>query len=148
MLKRENSLRDLQDDKQKNIHIQESQKQERKGCKILFEKMTENFPNLGEETNFQFQEAQRIPNEMNPVVSIRPIISEMSKFEDTGRLLNAAGEKQLVCTRETPRGCHQIFKQKLCRPEGSGMIFKVLKATNFNQAYFPQQGYHSELKER
>ena len=27
---------------------------------------TENFPNLGKETDIQVQEAQRVPNKMNP----------------------------------------------------------------------------------
>ena len=38
-----------------------------KGAENLFEKLIgEIFPNLGKETDIQVQEAQRVPNKMNP----------------------------------------------------------------------------------
>ena len=44
--------------------------------------MVENFPNLGEETDIQVQESQRVPNKMNPKITIlRHIIIKMAKLK-------------------------------------------------------------------
>ena len=68
--KNEDSLRDLWDNiKCTNIRIigvPEGEERE-KGAENLFEEiMAENFPNLAKETDTQVQEAQRVPNKMNP----------------------------------------------------------------------------------
>ena len=59
--------------------------------------MAENFPNLKKETDIQVQEAQRVPNKMNPK---RPIqkhnIIQMAEVKDKERILKAAREKQRV----------------------------------------------------
>lgn len=52
-----------------NVHHWGSRrrKNEREEAENLFkEKMTENIPNLGKETDMQIQEAQRVLNKMNP----------------------------------------------------------------------------------
>ena len=59
--------------------------------------MTKNFPNLMKEINIQAQEAQRIPNKMNPKrPTPRHIIIKMPKIKDKERILKAAREEQLV----------------------------------------------------
>ena len=54
------------------------------GIENLFEEiMMEKFPNLAKETDIQAQEAQSIPNKMNPKrPTPRHIIIKMSKFKD------------------------------------------------------------------
>ena len=53
-------------------------------------------------------------------------------------------------TREPPYGYWLIFQQKLCRPEGSGMIYSKCWEKNkaYNLRHSNWKGYHSELKER
>ena len=56
--------------------------------------MKENFPNLENEIDTQVQEAQRIPNKMDPKrTTSRHIIIKMAKFKDRERILKAAREK-------------------------------------------------------
>ena len=68
--KNENNLRDVCDNiKHTNIHIMgfpEGEERE-KGIENVFEEiMVENFPNLKKEMDIQGQEAQSVPNTMNP----------------------------------------------------------------------------------
>ena len=59
--------------------------------------MTENFPNLVKEIDIQVQEAQRVPNKMNPKrTTPRHIIIKMPKVKDKGRILKAAREKSYL----------------------------------------------------
>ena len=56
--------------------------------------MAENFPNLRKETDIQIQEAQEVPNKMNPKRHItRHIIIKMAKVKDKERILKASREK-------------------------------------------------------
>ena len=56
--------------------------------------MKENFPNLVKEIDIQVQEAQRVPNKMNPKrPTARHIIIKMQKIKDRERILKAAREK-------------------------------------------------------
>ena len=53
--------------------------------------MAENFPNLKKETDIQEQEAQRIPNKMNPNrPTLKHSIIKMAKVKE--RILKAARE--------------------------------------------------------
>ena len=53
--------------------------------------MAENFPNLKKETDIQIQEAQRVPNKINPNGSTpRHIMIKMAKVKDKERILKAA----------------------------------------------------------
>ena len=65
-----------------------------KGIENVFEEiMAENFPNLKKETDMQVQEAQRVPNKINPNrPTLRHIIVKMAKVKE--RILKAAREKQ------------------------------------------------------
>ena len=55
--------------------------------KLFEEIIPENFPNLGKETDIQIQEAQRIPNKMNPKRNtLKHIVVKMIKFKDKENL--------------------------------------------------------------
>ena len=64
----EDSLRDLWDNiKCTNIFIIGSHKKREKGPEKIFEEIiTENFPNMGKKIVSQVQEAQSVPNRINP----------------------------------------------------------------------------------
>ena len=65
--------------------------------------MAENFPNLKKETDIQVQEAQRVPNKINPNrPTPRHIILKMAKVKHKERILKAAREKQRVDYKGTP----------------------------------------------
>ena len=70
----------------------------------LFEKAMEtNFPNLVKETDIQVQEAQRVPNKMDPKrPTPRHLIIKMPKVSYRDRILKAASEKQLGTYKGTP----------------------------------------------
>ena len=56
--------------------------------------MDEHFPNLGKETDVQVQEAQKVPNKMNPMKSTpRHIITKMAKVKDKEMILKTAKKK-------------------------------------------------------
>ena len=59
-------------------------KEEEQEIESLFEKiMKENFPNLVNETDIQVQEAQRVPNKLDPKrVTPRHVIIKMPKVKD------------------------------------------------------------------
>ena len=62
--------------------------------------MAEKFPNLKMETDIQVQEAQSIPNKMNPISPTpRHIIIKIAIVKE--RILKAAREKQRVNYKET-----------------------------------------------
>ena len=83
-----------------NLHIKESQKKKKeKGVlkNVLDETMSGIFPNLKKETHNQVQEAQGVPNKMNPKRSTqRHIINKMAKVKDNKRPLKATREKSHV----------------------------------------------------
>ena len=88
--------------------------------------MTENLSNLVKEIDIQVQEAQRVPNKMNPKrrTPTHSIIN-MQKIKGKERILKEAREKQLVTLKGAPirlsadfsietfqarRDWHEIFK--------------------------------------
>ena len=92
------------------------------GIKNLFEEiMMANFPNLMKEKDTQAQEAQRVPNKLDPKrPTPRHIIIKMTKVKNKERFLKAAREKQLGIYKGAPMRLRVDFSQKLCRPEGTG----------------------------
>ena len=82
-----------------NIPTSESQgcqkKRKSKKLKTYLKKlMKENSPNLVKELDIQAQEAQTVPNKLDPKRSTpRHIIIKMSKVKDKERILKAAREK-------------------------------------------------------
>ena len=58
---------------------------------------------MGEETDIQVQERQKVLNEMNPKkFTSRHIIIKISIIKDKEEILKAAGEKKLVMCKEIP----------------------------------------------
>ena len=56
--------------------------------------MAENFPNLGKKIKIQIQEAQRVPNKMNPKrYTPRHIIIKMTNVKNKERILKVAIKK-------------------------------------------------------
>ena len=69
----------------------------------LFEKITENFPILVKERDIEAQEAQRIPNKMNPKRSTpRHIIIKMQNVKEKESILQSAREKQIITHKGAP----------------------------------------------
>ena len=65
--------------------------------------MIENLPNLVKKINIQVQEAQRVPNKMNPKrPTLRHIINKIVKIEDKERILKAVRERQLATYMGAP----------------------------------------------
>ena len=64
------------------IGVQEEE--EKKGIENTFEEiMAESFPNLVKEKHKQIQEAERVPNQMNPQrPTLRHVITKMAKITD------------------------------------------------------------------
>ena len=84
------------------IRIPEGEER-KEGMKNVFEEiMAEHFPNQKKEMDIQVQEAQRVPNKMNPNRSIPRHIIKMAKVKDKERILKAAREKTELITREPP----------------------------------------------
>ena len=103
----EEKLRNLQDNfKHSNIQIigVPEVEEEEKETENLFEKiMKEKFPNLAKEIDIQVQEAQRVPNKLDPKrTTPRYIIIKMPKVKDQERILKAAREKQRVTYKGVP----------------------------------------------
>ena len=97
----------------------------------LFENiMKENFPNLVKEIDIQVQEAQRIPNMLDPKRNTsRHIIIKMPKVKDKERVLKAVREKQLVTFRGVLISLSADFsKQTLKARRDRQEIFKVMKS--------------------
>ena len=74
------------------------------GIENLFEEiMTENFLNLVKEKVTQVQEAQRVPNKLDPKrPTSRHIIIKMTGLKDKERILKAARGKQVVTYKRAP----------------------------------------------
>ena len=70
---------------------------------MYLKKIKENFLNLVKEIDIQVQEAQRVPNKMDPKRAIpRHIVIKMPKVKDKERILKEAREKQIVTYKGVP----------------------------------------------
>ena len=84
------------------MHTGEEEEQE---IENLFEQiMTDNFPNLAKEIDFQeVQEAQRVPKKLDPRRNTpRHIIITLAKIKDKERILKEAREKEIVSYKGVP----------------------------------------------
>ena len=98
MKRNEDSLRDLWDNIKCNhiriIGVPEREQREKGPEKIFEEIIVENFPNMGKEIAIQVQEAQRVPNRINPRRNtLRHIVTKLAKIKDKEKLLKATREK-------------------------------------------------------
>ena len=105
--KNEESIRRLWDiSKRSNIQIigmPEGEEEEQEIENLVEKIMKENFPNLAKEIDIQVQEAQRVPNKLDPKrTTSRHIIIKMPKVKDKERILKAARERQRVVWKGVP----------------------------------------------
>ena len=97
----------------------------------LFEEiMKENFPNLAKEIDIQVQQAQRIPNKLDPKkATARHNTIKIPKVKDKERILKAAREKQRVTYKGVPiRLSADFSKETLQERRDWQEVFKVLKS--------------------
>ena len=78
--------------------------EEEQAIENLLEKIVkENFPNLVKEIDIKVQEAQRVPNKLDPKrTTPRHIIIKMPKVKDKKRILKVARKKQMVTYKRVP----------------------------------------------
>ena len=111
------------------MHTGEEEEQE---IENLFEQiMTDNFPNLAKEIDFQeVQEAQRVPKKLHPRKHTpRHIIITSSKIKDKERILEAAREKETVTYKGIPITLSADFsKETLQARRGWKEVLKVMKS--------------------
>ena len=105
--KNEERLRNLKDifkrSKIRIIGVPEGEEEEQEIENLSDNITKENFPNLVMEIDIQVQEAQRVPNKLDPKRNTpRHIIIKMAKVKDKERILNAVTAKKLVTTGESP----------------------------------------------
>nr|KAF6444192.1 hypothetical protein HJG59_008502 [Molossus molossus] len=109
--------------------------------------MTEIFLNLVNEIDIQVQEAQGVPNRMNPKRHTpRYSIIKIPKVKDKERniILKAAREKQLVIYKGAPIRLSADFSAEILQTRRDWQeILKVMKT----QDYSSQQSYHLESKD-
>ena len=137
ILKNEDSLRDFWDNiKHTNIciiRVPEGEDREKGTENILEDIIAEDFPNLGEETDIQVQEEQRVPNRINPKrITLRHVI-KMAKIKDKERILKTAREKQEVTYKGTPIRLSADFSAETLHARREWHdIFKVMNGKNVN----------------
>ena len=121
--------------------------EEEQEIEIIFEKiMKENLPILVKEIDIQVQEAQRVPNKMDPNrTTSRHIIIKMPKVKDKERILKAAREKQRVAYKGVPtRPSAGFSKETLQGRKGWKEVFQVVKS----KALQPRLFYPAKLSFR
>ena len=86
--------------------------------------MTENFFNLVKEKDTQLQEAQRVPNKLDPKrPTLRHTVIKMTKLKDKERILKATREKQVVTYKGAPIRLSSDTSIETFQAEGSGMKY-------------------------
>ena len=113
--------------------------------------MKENFPNLAKEIDIQFQEAQRVPNKLDPKrTTLRHITIKLTKIKDKEIILKVAREKERFTFEGVPiRLSADFSKETLQTRRDWQEVFKVMKkARTYNLDDSIQQSYHLEWKGR
>ena len=108
----------------------EGEEEEQEIENLLENIMKENFPNLAKEIDFQeIQEAQRVPNKLDP----RKYIITLLKIKDKERILKAAREKDTVTYQGVPiRLSADFSKETLQARRGWQEVFQVLKGKDLH----------------
>ena len=104
----------------------------------LLEKiMIENFPNLVKETDIQVQEAQKVPNKLDPKrTTPKHIIIKMPKVKDKQRILKAARQKQRVTYNRVPIQLSADFSKETLQARRDWQeVFKGTKSKDLNLDY-------------
>ena len=91
--------------------------------------MTKNFPNLVKEKDTEVQEAQRVPNKLNPKrPTTRYIIIKITRLKNKERFLKATREKQVVTYKGIPIRLSSDFSTETFQARREWHeIFKVMK---------------------
>ena len=91
--------------------------------------MKENFSNVVKEIDIQDQEAQRVPNKLDPRRSTpRNIVITLPKIKDNERILEAARQKETVTYKGVPiRLSADFSKETLQARRGWKEVFEVMK---------------------
>ena len=94
--------------------------------------MKENFRSLVKEINMQVQEAQKVPNKLDPKRNTpRHIIIKLPKVKDKERILKAAIGKETVTCKGAPiRLSADFSKETLQAKKDWKEIYKVIKSKN------------------
>ena len=98
------------------------------------------------EVDVQVQEAQRVPNNLDPKkTTLKHIIIKMSKVKDKERILKAAREKQIITYKGVPvRLLADFSKETLQVRRDWQEVFKVMKSKDLQ----PRLLYPSKLSFR
>ena len=92
--------------KHKNIHIMgipKGEEGEQRIGNLSEEIMTKNFPNLVKEKVTQVQEAQRVPNKLDPKKpTLRHITDKMTRLNGKERILKVTRKKQVYTYQGAP----------------------------------------------
>ena len=112
--------------------------------------MKENLPNLVKEIDIQVQEAQRVPNKLDPKrTTPRHITIKMPKVKDKERISKATGEKQRIAYKGVPiRLSADFSKETLQARRDQQEVLQVIKTKNLQPRLLYSESYHLELKDR
>ena len=113
----------------------------------LFEKiMKENFPNLVKERDIQIQEAQRVPNKLDPQrITPRHIIINMPKVKDKENLKSSQEKSSTLPTKEFPLRLSADFSKETLQARRDWQeVFKVMKSKDLQ----PRSLYPAKLSFR
>ena len=105
---------------------------------------------MGKEIVTQVQETQRVPNRINPrQTTPRHILIKLTKIKHKEQILKAAREKQQITHKGIPiRITADLFTETLQARRDWQDILKVMKEKTYNQDYYTQQGFHSNMKKK
>ena len=132
----EDNLRDLWDNtKRTNIRIigVSEEEERKKGSEKIFEEITvENYCNMGKEIVTQVQEAQRVPQRINPRRNTpRHILIKLTKIKFKEKILKAAREKQKITYKGMPITLSANFSAKTLQARREWQdILKGMKEKN------------------
>ena len=112
----------------------EAEEEEQEIENLLEKIMRENFLNLVKEIDIQVQEAQRVPNKLDPrKQTTRHIIITLPKIKDKERILEAAREKATVTYKGLPiRLSADFSKETLQARKGGKEVFQVMKGKDLH----------------
>ena len=122
--------------------VPEEEEKKKRYEKIFEEVIVENFPNMEKERVSQVQEAQRVPQRINPRRNIpRYKLIKLSKTKHKERRLKAAREKQQVTYKGNPIHLTADLSAETLQAKREWQdIFKVLKGKNLQPGLlFPER---------
>ena len=91
--------------------------------------MNEKFLNLVKEIDIQIQEAQRVPNKMDPNrTTPRHIMIKMPKVKNKDRTLKAATREQIVTCKGVPLRLSVDFSKETLQATNWQEVLKVMKS--------------------